>query len=78
MRPPSDTAARLSVQVIISEIAGSESFIHINYRGSRWVMLQHGVHEVEPDAMIDVFLDTRHLMAFDADGRSLNAITGER
>jgi len=77
-RPPSDTAARLSVQVIISEIAGSESFIHINYRGSRWVMLQHGVHEVEPDAMIDVFLDTRHLMAFDGDGRSLNAITGER
>ena len=76
VQPVSDTAARLSVQALISEIAGSESFVHIDYRGNRWVMLQHGVHEVEPDTMIDVHLDTRHLMAFGNDGRSLHATTG--
>ncbi len=77
-QPASDAAARLSVQALISEIAGSESFVHVSYRENRWVMLQHGVHEVEPDAMIDVFLDTRHLMAFDTDGRSLTSLTGDR
>lgn len=55
----------------VSEIAGSESFIHIDYRGQRWVMLAHGIHDMDPDQEITVYLDTRHLMAFDATGRSL-------
>lgn len=78
LQPVSDAAARLSVQVIISEIAGSESFVHVDYRSNRWVMLQHGVHEIDPDAVMDIFLDTRHLMAFNADGLSLNGVLGER
>ena len=71
LQSPAETAARLSVRTLISEIGGSESFIHIDFLGTRWVMLEHGIHEIEPDRELSVFLDTRHLMAFGSDGRSL-------
>ena len=64
-------AARLDAHVVISEIAGSESFIHIAVASSRWVMLEHGIHDIEPDTATTVFLDTRHLMVFGADGLAI-------
>lgn len=66
------TPAPLSVRTLISEIGGSESFIHAEFHGTRWVILEHGVHEVEPDRELSVFLDTRHVMAFGEHGQALN------
>lgn len=63
----------ISVRTAISEIAGSESFIHIDFDGARWVMLARGVHDFEPGLSMKVYLDTRHLMAFDAQGRAIGA-----
>ncbi len=34
-------------------------------------MLTRGILDIEPDRQIDIYLDTRHLMAFDMNGRSL-------
>lgn len=65
------TAQRLSARSLISEISGSESYVHLDYAGARWVMLAHGIHDIEPDRMVDIYLDTRHLMAFDPSGRAL-------
>lgn len=64
-------APRLGVTTLVSEIAGSESFVHVSHGGSRWVMLEHGVCDLDPDMKVDVFLDIRHLMAFGADGKAL-------
>jgi glycerol transport system ATP-binding protein len=65
---------QLAVRTHVSEIAGSESFIHLEFAGERWVMLTHGIHDIDPDQIIDVHLDTRHLMAFDpATGATLAA-----
>ncbi len=61
----------LSATTLVSEIAGSESFIHLNFAGARWVMLAHGIHDIDPDHALEVFIDTRHLMAFGSDGRAL-------
>ncbi|MBW8444333.1 MAG: ABC transporter ATP-binding protein [Arenimonas sp.] len=61
----------LSATTLVSEIAGSESFIHLNFAGARWVMLAHGIHDIDPDYELEVFIDTRHLMAFGSDGRAL-------
>ncbi|SSC70689.1 unnamed protein product [Ciceribacter sp. T2.26MG-112.2] len=61
----------LSATTLVSEIAGSESFIHLNFAGARWVMLAHGIHDIDPDHELEVFIDTRHLMAFGSDGRAL-------
>jgi glycerol transport system ATP-binding protein len=68
---PHETAAVLKARIIISEIAGSESFIHVDWTGSRWVMLEHGIHDIEPDTAIELFVDTRHLMVFGPDGRAI-------
>ena len=64
-------SASLQARTAISEIAGSESFIHIEFEGTRWVMLSPGIHDIEPDAIITVHVDTRHLMAFGADGKAI-------
>jgi glycerol transport system ATP-binding protein len=64
-------APHLSVRTQTSEIAGSESFIHVMHGPARWVMLVHGVCDLDPSLDIDVFVDTRHLMAFGEDGRAL-------
>ncbi|MQW86034.1 ABC transporter ATP-binding protein [Sinorhizobium saheli] len=61
----------LTVKTAISEITGSESFIHVGFADARWVMLAPGVHDIEPDATLNVFVDTRHLMAFGPDGRAV-------
>ena len=66
-------SASLQARTAISEIAGSESFVHLEIEGSRWVMLSPGIHDIEPDAMITVHVDTRHLMAFGSNGRALGA-----
>ncbi|MGV2108892.1 ABC transporter ATP-binding protein [Agrobacterium vitis] len=67
----SEGVAPLVARSMISEISGSESYIHLDYAGERWVMLEHGIHDIEPGRDVQVHLDTRHLMAFDASGRAL-------
>lgn len=33
-------------------------------------MLVHGIHNFEIDDVVEAFIDTRHLMVFDGEGRS--------
>lgn len=68
---PNGSDEPLTVKTAISEITGSESFVHVAFAGARWVMLAPGIHEIEPDATLNVFVDTRHLMAFGPDGRAV-------
>lgn len=70
---PFEGAPHLPVMTQVSEIAGSESFVHVTHGKSRWVMLTHGVCDLDPAVGINVYVDTRHLMAFGDDGRSLAA-----
>jgi glycerol transport system ATP-binding protein len=71
LSPQTPNAPRLRARTLISEITGSESFVHLDFAGARWVMLSAGIHDIDPDAEIDVFLDSRHLMAFGGDGRAI-------
>jgi glycerol transport system ATP-binding protein len=73
LTPQTADAPRLRAKTQVSEITGSESFVHLDYGGVRWVMLEHGIHDIEPDTDLDVFLDMRHLMAFGEDGRAIAA-----
>jgi len=74
LSPTRSSASAVSVKakVAVTEITGSESFVHMTFADERWVMLTHGVHVYEPDESIDVFLDIRHMMAFDATGRAVS------
>ncbi|OHV82303.1 ABC transporter ATP-binding protein [Rhizobium sp. LCM 4573] len=72
LKPDAGATTRLSARTLVSEIAGSESFIHLDFAGARWVMLTPGIQNIDPDQPIDVHIDTSHLMAFDQQtGRSL-------
>ena len=72
LEPRNGATTRLSARTLVSEIGGSESFIHLDIAGARWVMLSPGIQIIDPDQPIDVHIDTSHLMAFDQQtGRSL-------
>ncbi len=61
-------------RVAVSEITGSESFIHADLAAggeARWVALAHGVKEIEPGTAIDLFIAPDRLFVFAAEDRSL-------
>jgi glycerol transport system ATP-binding protein len=59
--------------VTVTEITGSESFVHLTRDGSNWVAVLHGVHEFEPGQRIDAALDPDNVFVFDAAGRLVAA-----
>jgi glycerol transport system ATP-binding protein len=68
---PNAAAVPVRAKVSITEITGSESFIHMTFADVRWVMLAHGIHELGADEEVEVFIDPRHIMVFDAGGRAV-------
>ncbi|MBA4491795.1 ABC transporter ATP-binding protein [Paracoccus sp. S1E-3] len=53
----------------VTEITGSETFIHVDHAGDRWVGLVEGVHALQPGQPLTVWLDPAHVYLFDAEGR---------
>jgi glycerol transport system ATP-binding protein len=56
-------------KVAVTEITGSESFVHVDFADQRWVSLTHGVQEVEIDSDIDVYLEPSKCFVFDTNGK---------
>lgn len=71
LHPESPAAVPITASVSITEITGSESFIHLHYANASWVMLAPGIHRFEPDERVTVYIDPRHLMVFDRSGRAV-------
>lgn len=65
----SDSDLKLSSIASVTEISGSESFVHVEYGGLRFVALAFGVVEIEPGAKVDVFVNPERLFLFANDGR---------
>lgn len=55
----------------VTEITGSETFIHLDHHGENWVGLIHGVKNLEIGAAITVYLDPSHIYIFAQDGTSV-------
>jgi glycerol transport system ATP-binding protein len=68
--PMPGVSVAIPANVMVTEITGSESFVHVANGDSKWVMLTRGVHDLAPGTGITVNLDTRHLLAFREDGLS--------
>lgn len=60
-----DNTIEVKAKVAVTEITGSESFIHVDVAGLRWVVLTHGIHNVDIDTTIEVFLDPSTFYVFD-------------
>ncbi|GGC49548.1 ABC transporter ATP-binding protein [Chelatococcus reniformis] len=59
--------------VTVAEITGSESYVHVECAGLRWVALVPGVQELEPGAAITVHVDPAHVFVFASDDRLAHA-----
>jgi glycerol transport system ATP-binding protein len=59
--------------VTVTEITGSESFVHLNRGASHWVAVLPGVHEYEPGHLLDAVLDPDNVFVFDAADRLVAA-----
>ena len=57
--------------VLVAEISGSESVIHLDIDGRTWVSQSHGIHPFATGANVQVFIRTDHCLYFDTEGRSL-------
>jgi glycerol transport system ATP-binding protein len=62
------TALSFQGTVSITELSGSESFVHVDVGFGTWVCLIVGVHDWLPGAAAEVHVDMRRAFAFDAAG----------
>jgi len=67
----SSTAIEIPAIVAVTEITGSESFIHVNALGERWTALTHGVHNYNAGDPVKLYLDPSNFLIFDAGGKSV-------
>jgi glycerol transport system ATP-binding protein len=65
----SASAVELPCTLGVTEITGSETFLHLHHGADRWVGLVHGVHDLEQGKQVSVWLDPAHVYLFDAEGR---------
>ncbi len=65
----SPDAMAFTARLMVTEITGSETFVHLDHHGERWVGLIHGVHQLDIGAPIEVHLDPSHVYIFGQDGR---------
>ncbi|GAB4363138.1 MAG: ABC transporter ATP-binding protein [Kiloniellaceae bacterium] len=73
LHPPAGAAIEVEASVSTTEITGSESFVHVEHAGARWVALTHGVHRAEIGDRVPVYLDPAGFLVFDAEGRLVAA-----
>jgi glycerol transport system ATP-binding protein len=71
LNPPEGGSLSIAGAVDVTEITGSESFIHIRAGPLRWVALTHGVHRIEPGTPATVWVDLSRMFVFAKDGRTI-------
>ncbi len=65
----SGVAVEFRCRLGVTEITGSETFVHLTHGSDKWVGLIHGVHQLEPGSAVSIWLDPAHVYLFDAEGR---------
>ncbi|MFN3723683.1 MAG: ABC transporter ATP-binding protein [Paracoccaceae bacterium] len=59
----------------VTEITGSETFLHLSHGADKWVGLVHGVQDLVDGAEVTVWLEPSHIYLFDTHGRLAAAAT---
>ncbi|MDB5504340.1 MAG: transporter ATP-binding protein [Tardiphaga sp.] len=62
-----------AAEVTVTEITGSESFVHLKRDASNWVAVLQGVHDFPPGHQLDAVLDPNNLFIFDSADRLVAA-----
>ncbi|SNR37351.1 ABC transporter ATP-binding protein [Puniceibacterium sediminis] len=61
-------AVAFTARLVVTELTGSETFVHLNHQGERWVGLIHGIHKLNIGDDLQVWLDPSHIYMFDKKG----------
>ncbi|SLN47911.1 sn-glycerol-3-phosphate import ATP-binding protein UgpC [Roseovarius litorisediminis] len=61
-------AVVFTTRLMVTELTGSETFVHLDHQGERWVGLIHGVHDLKLGEDLEVYLDPAHVYIFGEDG----------
>jgi glycerol transport system ATP-binding protein len=64
----SPNALKFETRLIVTELTGSETFVHMDHHGDRWVGLVHGVHNLALGEALQVYLNPSHIYIFGEDG----------
>lgn len=64
----SPDALEFMTKLVVTELTGSETFIHLDHGKDKWVGLVHGVHDLELGAALSVHIDPRHIYVFSESG----------
>ncbi len=64
----SGDALEFATKLMVTEITGSETFIHLDHDGDRWVGLVHGVRDLKLGTVLQTYLDPSHVYIFAQDG----------
>jgi glycerol transport system ATP-binding protein len=61
-------ALEFNTSLVVTELTGSETFVHLDHDGERWVGLIHGIHDLNLGMPLKVYLEPRHVYVFGEDG----------
>lgn len=73
LAPKSASSIAFRTKLNVTEITGSETFVHLDHQGQRWVGLIHGVHSLQLGQPLEVHLDPAHVYFFGKDGKLVAA-----
>ncbi len=68
MAPASPRDIAVPGEVLLAEVSGSETFLHIRLQGAEWVVQLEGVHHYRLGQRLTVHFDPEALYAFDGEG----------
>lgn len=68
LQRPSESAIAVNAKVVVTEITGSESYVHVDVAGVRWVLLARGIHNIDIHETIEIFMEPRTFYVFDRNG----------
>jgi len=63
-----ENVIKFSAHLEVTEITGSETFLHMKHDDDNWIGLVHGVHNLEYDSHLCVYLNTNHIFVFATNG----------
>jgi glycerol transport system ATP-binding protein len=63
-------------RVILTEITGSESFVHLATGAANWMAVMPGVHDFSPDSSLDAAVNPSNCFVFDMAGTLVAAPVG--
>lgn len=67
-----ESAGDVTGKVLVTEISGSESVVHVDVGGHTWVSQSHGVHPYKVGETATFFADVSHALFFDSEGRRVS------